>query len=108
MPFPLEAPQACSDYFLDMQGATPPDHKWAVGLEVARLWLEYCQKDDAQRDNRELISIIKTFMPFRYSGTGFLDLWTNMMGMIARLPVNRQYEVWLEIFNKSRGTINTT
>src|SRR6185503_7272491 len=101
MPSPVKAAQGHYNYFFHMQGALPPDPKWAVGLEVAGLWLEYCKDNNKPEDNQEIISIIKIFMPFRRSGTGFLAVWQHMLGFIAQLPVSQQKEIWHEIFNSS-------
>jgi hypothetical protein len=99
MPFPPETPQDHYDYFFGMQGAIHPNPKWEVGLRVARAWLDYCEGDEKARDNQKLISIVRTFMPVRVSGSGFLDLWQNILKHVATLPVSEQKDIWLEVFN---------
>lgn len=101
MPSHLKAAQAHYDYFFNMQNATPPDSKWSVGLEFSRRWLEYFKKDNDQKDYQEFISIIKAYMPYRNSGTGFRALWSNLLGFVSTLPVNVQKDVWLENFDTS-------
>ena len=43
--------------------------------------------------------MIKTFLPFRISGSGFLGLWQQILRHVSELPVGEQNEVWLEVFN---------
>jgi len=99
MSFPPETPQDHYDYFFGMQNALSPNPKWAIGLRAACLWLDYCQSNEKARDNQKLISIVRTFMPVRISGSGFLGLWQDITKHVAELPVSEQKEVWLEVFN---------
>jgi hypothetical protein len=99
MSFPPETPRDYFNYFYNVQNATPPDPKWKIGLKAARLWLEYCENDNKQKDNQELISIIRTFLPIRISGSVFLGLWQQILRYVAKLPVSEQKEIWLEVFN---------
>jgi hypothetical protein len=101
MPFPPETPQDHYDYFFAIQGATPPNPKWEIGLRVAHSWLDYCEGDERARDNHKLISIVRTFMPVRISGSGFLGLWQDITKHVATLPVSEQKDVWLEVFNSA-------
>lgn len=101
MPFPPETPQDHYDYFYGMQNAIPPNPKWEVGLRVSRSWVEYCKTDDKSKDSQELVSIIKTFLPFRVSGSGFLGLWQQILGHVSELSVGEQKGVWFEVFNSA-------
>jgi len=70
------------------------DPKWKIGLEAAELHAKY----RSDNNTAHLHQIIKVLMPYRNKGTGFKDLWGNVLGSISNLSVNIQANLWNEIF----------
>jgi hypothetical protein len=100
MTFPPETPQDYCDYFQGMVlHAKPPDPKWESGLKASQMWRDYCKKDDVLDYSQVFISIVKTLMRVRYSGSLLMALWQQILGHVAKLPVREQREIWFEVFN---------
>ena len=100
MTFPPETPQDYCDYFQGMVlHAEPPDPKWTVGLKASQIWRCYCEKEDVSGSSQVLISLVKILMPVRYSAFLLLGLWQQILRHLAKVPVNEQQEIWLEVFN---------